>query len=157
MRLAAVAAMTVVLAGVGVIRTPAIARADACFDANSGASLPVNSGPCADVLAQEARWLKAITDGDRATIESILSANYRHTTDDGRLLDRTAEINDTKMLLLTMTPTEQTVDLAGDIAVVHGLNTLDLGSRGLLRKRFTDVFILQNGTWMALSAQETAV
>ncbi len=24
-------------------------------------------------------------------------------------------------------------------------------------KRFTDVFVKQNGTWMALSAQETAI
>jgi hypothetical protein len=155
MRFGGFAAMTVVLTVVGVIHTPAVAQADVCRDAHSGAALPLDSGPCLDVLAQEARWLKAITDGDRATIESILSANYRHFDRFGFQYDRAGEIQDTKMLLFSMTPTEQTVDLTGDVAVVHGVNTIDYGSRGTEKVLFTDVFILQNGTWMALSAQET--
>lgn len=129
-----------------------LARAvEACVDTAT------ESGPCADVLAQEARWLKAITDGDVATVESILGPNYRHITSDGRFLDRAAEIAGTKPLLLTMTPSEQVVDFAGDVAVVHGVNTIDSGSRGVHRERFTDVFVLDGGNWFALSAQETAI
>lgn len=147
MRLVAVA---VLVAGLTV--APAVARAsDVCMDT------AIVSGPCADVLAQEARWLTAITDGDVATIESILSPNYRHTTSDGRFLDRAAEIAGTKPLSLTMTPSEQVVDFAGDVAVVHGVNTIDSGSRGVHRERFTDVFVLEGGTWLAMSAQETAI
>jgi hypothetical protein len=119
--------------------------------------LPLDQGPCADVLAQEARWLNAITGGDRATIESILSASYRHITSDGKLFDRAQEIADTQVLSFTMTPSEQIVDLAGDVAAVHGVNTLNYGSGGTKKVRFTDVFVLQNGVWMALSAQETSM
>jgi hypothetical protein len=141
MRLAAILAFTAALTAAAIGYSSGTARADATTD----------------VLAQEARWLAAITDGDRATIESILSANYRHITSEGRLLDRAAEIADTEVQFFSMTPNEQIVDLAGDIAIVHGVNTMDYGSRGQQRVRFTDVFILQNGTWMALSAQETAI
>ncbi|MFC9838506.1 DUF4440 domain-containing protein [Rhodococcus sp. NPDC127530] len=51
----------------------------------------------------------------------------------------------------------QTVDIVGDTAVIHGVNTLTESGTVLARERFTDVFIQQNGTWMALSAQETAI
>jgi Domain of unknown function (DUF4440) len=149
--------LTMALIFVGIVYTPGLAHADVCRNAATGASLPLGDNPCADVLAQEVRWLKAITDGDRATVESILSANYIHIDRSGKLFDRAAEINNTKVLLFSMTPSEQTVDIADDIAVVHGLNTIDYGSRGTEKVRFTDVFILQNGTWMALSAQETAI
>ena len=56
-----------------------------------------------------------------------------------------------------MNPSEQLVDIAGDTAVIHGVNTLIDGGKVLARERFTDVFVLQNGTWMALSAQETTL
>lgn len=44
-----------------------------------------------------------------------------------------------------MTQSEQIDDLAGGTAVVHGVNTIDSGSRGVHRERFTDVFILEGG------------
>ncbi len=130
-----------VLLAFGTVTTPAPGRADAATD---------------DVLAQEARWLVAITDGDRDTVESILSGNFKHITSEGVLLDRAEEIDGTVKQPFTMNPSEQTVDIAGDTAVIHGVNTLIKSGRVLAKERFTDVFILENGTWMALSAQETA-
>ncbi|MDT5248996.1 MAG: hypothetical protein QOJ28_1630, partial [Mycobacterium sp.] len=47
-----------------VVVTPAIAQADTCVDSGTGAPLALDAPPCADVLAQEARWLTAITAGD---------------------------------------------------------------------------------------------
>ena len=41
--------------------------------------------------------------------------------------------------------------------MIHGVNTLTESGNVLARERFTDVFVKQNGTWMALSAQETAI
>jgi hypothetical protein len=55
-----------------------------------------------------------------------------------------------------MNPSEQIVDIAGNTAVVHGVNTLMQGGQVIGVERFTDVFELRNGQWMALSAQETA-
>jgi hypothetical protein len=151
-----ISALGFALMAVGMAQTPAPAHADSCADARSDAALPLGTGPCADVLGQEARWLGAITDGDRDTVESILSGNFKHITSEGVLLDRAQETTGIIKQPFTMNPSEQMVDIAGDTAVIHGVNTLIQSGRVLAKERFTDVFILENGTWMALSAQETA-
>ena len=84
----------------------------------------MDAGPCADVLAQERRWLTAITEGDRATVESILAPGFKHINSDGKLLDRAQEIASLEKVSFTMNPSEQLVDIAGDTAVIHGVNTL---------------------------------
>jgi hypothetical protein len=81
---------------------------------------------------------------------------FKHITSQGVLLDRDQEMAGIIREPFTMNPTEQMVDLAGDAAVIHGVNTLIQSGRVLAKERFTDVFILQNGIWKALSAQETA-
>ena len=130
--------------------------ADTCFDAASGAPLPLEVGPCADVLAQETRWLNAITAGDVGTIEAILSPTFKHINSEGRLISRAEEVASTAPLPFTMNPSDQIVDIAGNTAVIHGVNTLLQDGQVMGVERFTDVFELQNGQWMALSAQETA-
>ena len=113
--------------------------------------------PADDVLRQEARWLKAITNGDRATVASILLPKYMHINDQGLLIDRAQELENTVPLPVTFTETEQTVDFAGLAAVVHGVNTITQPGKAPRRDRFTDVFVFEHGTWRALSAQETAL
>jgi hypothetical protein len=155
---AGVAALIALAAVLVTIYLPPASRADTCAAAAAGAPLPTpvpDVTPCADVLGLEARWLTAITAGDRDTIASILSPNYKHITSSGRLIGRDQEIAETAKQPVTMTPTEQAVDLAGNLAVIHGLNTITQSGKVLNRERFTDVFINQNGGWMALSAQET--
>ncbi|HXO54546.1 MAG TPA: nuclear transport factor 2 family protein [Mycobacterium sp.] len=109
------------------------------------------------MLAQEARWLTAITAGDRATVESILGPTFKHVNSEGQLVDRAKEVDGTTPLSFTMNPSEQIVDIAGDAAVIHGVNTLIENGKVRTRERFTDVFVLQDGVWKALSAQETTL
>ncbi len=154
---AAVAALAALPAAVLIVAPQATARADSCSDAATNLPLAMDSGPCADVLAQERRWLTAITDGDRTTVESILGPSFKHINSDGRLLDRAQEIAGIEKVSFTMNPSEQLVDIAGDTAVIHGVNTLIDNGKVLARERFTDVFELESGTWIALSAQETTL
>ena len=159
-RTVAAVALTALGAVLVTIYTPPPARADTCAAAAAGAPLPApgpDVTPCADVLGLEARWLAAITAGDRDTIASILSSNYKHINSAGRLIDRDQEIAETVKQPFTMTPTEQAVDIAGNLAVIHGLNTITQSGKVLNRAQFTDVFINQNGGWLALSAQETQI
>jgi hypothetical protein len=153
---AVAAALAAVPATVFTVAPQAVARADSCSDAASNRPLSLDSGSCADVLAQERRWLTAITEGDRGTVESILAPSFKHINSDGELLDRAQEIATIEKVSFTMNPSEQLVDISGDTAVIHGVNTLIENSDVIARERFTDVFVLQNGTWLALSAQETA-
>lgn len=133
------------------------AHADSCTGATSNSPLPLDSAPCADVLAQERRWLTAITEGDRGTVESILAPSFKHTNSDGKLLDRAQEIAGIEKVSFAMNPSDQLVDISGDTAIVHGINTVIDGGQVVARERFTDVFVLQGGDWMAVSAQETTL
>jgi hypothetical protein len=154
-------AATVALAAVPVVflavAPQATAGADSCSDAMSNVALTLDTGPCADVLAQERRWLAAITEGDRATVESILASSFKHINSDGKLLDRAQEIATVEKVSFTMNPSDQLVDISGDTAVIHGVNTLIDDGKVIARERFTDVFTLSNGQWLALSAQETTL
>lgn len=138
-----------------IIGTPAAAHADSCAAADSSLPLPLDSGPCADVIAQEGRWLTAITAGDALTVESILAPGFMHTNSDGELLNRAQEMASMEKLPFTMNPSDQLVNIAGDTAVIHGVNTLIQDGKMLARERFTDLFVLRDGVWKALSAQET--
>ncbi|MDT5339375.1 MAG: hypothetical protein QOD90_4880 [Mycobacterium sp.] len=142
------------LVAIASILTPAISRADTCVDSD-GLPLPIEASPCADVLTQEARWLVAITSGDVAGVEAILAPTFRHVNSDGQLLDRGQEIASTEPLPFTFVASDQIVDIAGDTAVIHGVNNVTRDGRVVDRERFTDVFVRQDGLWMALSAQET--
>jgi hypothetical protein len=153
MKTGVVAAAVVALALA--VATPAVSRADSCAEAGAGLPLPIEAPPCSEVLAQEARWLTAIMSGDRPTIEAILSPTFRHVNADGQMFDRGQEIAAMEPLPFSFNASEQFVDVAGDTAVIHGVNTVMQDGKVLDRERFTDVFVLQNGVWMALSAQET--
>jgi hypothetical protein len=154
---AMVIAIAAVPAMVATIATPATSLADVCAETGAGLPLPIEAPPCSDVLAQEARWLTAIVSGDRQTIEAILSPTFRHVNADGQMFDRGQEIAAMEPLPFTFQASDQFVDVASDTAVIHGINTVVQDGKMLERERFTDVFVLQNGVWMALSAQETTL
>ena len=151
--LASAIVLAAVPAGLAIIGTPAPAHADSCAAADR--SLPLDSGPCADVLAQEGRWLTVIAAGDVPTVESILAPGFMHTNSDGELLDRPQEMASIEKLPFTMNASEQLVNIAGDTAMIHGMNTLIQDDKVLARERFTDLFVLREGVWKALSVQET--
>ncbi len=122
------------------------------------ASAPASApAPVVAVLHQEARWLTAIVDGDAKTIALILGENFTHITYRGKLLNRAQELAGVTKEPFTMHATEQTVNFAGDAAVVHGLNTISQSGKTLMRQRYTDVYAKRSDTWMALSSQETAI
>jgi hypothetical protein len=137
------------------VATSAVGHADACVDSGTGLPLALNTPPCADVLAQEARWLTAITAGDVETVESILGPTFRHVNADGQTFDRAQEIAATEPLDVAFSASDQIVDVYGDTAVIHGVNTVTKGDEVVARERFIDVFVRQDGVWRALTAQET--
>jgi hypothetical protein len=123
----------------------------------ASASARASAPDSATVLHQETRWLAAIVAGDAKTVAAMLSPHFIHITSRGELLDRAQEIAALRKESFTMNPSGQTVDFAGDAAVVHGLNTLVQSGKTLARERYTDVYVNRDGTWMALSAQETEI
>lgn len=111
------------------------------------------------VLDQEQRWVQAAAKGDATALGKILAGNFVHTNYRGVVTYREQELaNVTKPKMYTEATSEQTVDFpAATVAVVHGLNTISQSGKVVLLLRYTDVYVRNNGGWMALSAQETPV
>ncbi len=112
----------------------------------------------AAVLQVEARWVHAIDTSDAKALAQILAPNFVHVNYRGAVQHRDAVLAAVK----APKPYEQhlsgeTVQFAGNVAIVHGINSVSQGSRVVLRLRFTDVFANENGRWKAISAQETAI
>lgn len=117
------------------------------------------------VLNREAQWLAAVSRGDAKTLGAILADNYVHITSTGTIEYREGAIanigNDSK---LSQTTSEQTVDFAGNIAVVRGIVTTTprlrrgtISARVIGRARYTDVYVKAGSGWKVLSAQETPI
>lgn len=111
------------------------------------------------VLDREQTWLQAVAKHDAKLLGTVLAENFMHTNYKGVVTYREQELaNVVKPKPYTEVTSEQTVDFAGkDAAVVHGLNTVSQGGNVILLLRYTDVYVKQNGRWLALSAQETPV
>ncbi len=110
------------------------------------------------VLQQEHRWVQAAAHGDAGALSLILAPNFSHTNYLGNVRHRDGELRAIRQpRAYSQSTGEQTVDFAGDVAIVHGVNTIRQSGRVVLRLRYTDVYALQHGTWRALSAQETAI
>jgi hypothetical protein len=110
------------------------------------------------ILNLEERWLTAIATGDAKTLGTILAANFVHINYRGKLTHHSDALEAAKMRKRYVEHTsEQTVDFAGATAIVHGINTVTQAGKVVLRLRYTDVFVLRSGTWLALSAQETTL
>jgi hypothetical protein len=56
-----------------------------------------------------------------------------------------------------MNPSDQLVDFFIDTAVVRGINTITDAGKVVTRERYTDVFVNNGGTWLAVSAQESPI
>ncbi len=117
------------------------------------------------VLDREAQWLAAVSRGDAKTLGGILADNYVHTTSAGTIEYREGALaNIGKASKLSQTTSEQTVDFAGNVAVVHGIVTTTprlrrgaMLARVIGRARYTDVYVKAGSGWKVLSAQETSI
>ena len=108
----------------------------------------------------EDRWLKAIEDADTLTLDSILADDFvRPAPAAGRFI--------TKSQLLVYYKSHKPassapkhienlkVTLYGTTAIARGnVATTDSNSDVVSRNLFTDVFMLRNGRWQAVAAQE---
>ncbi len=109
------------------------------------------------VLNAEKTRLKAFTVRDFKTLQNLLSENYVHVDAAGRLHYREGELS----AIRNMNPplqvrSEQTVDFAGDVAIVHGISAHQSPGK-TARLRYTDVYRWLNNRWQTISAQETPI
>jgi len=125
-----------------------------------GASCPSFSGKAEDVLLQiEHAWAKALDQRDAATVGCILADNFEDLDIDG------AQHNRAEMLARIPQRPQRTNQLDemqphvyGNAGYVRGLNTvLDAQGKVIAKVRFTDIFVYQDGQWLAVAGQEVLV
>lgn len=119
----------------------------------------VPPAPEQQVKALEQRWLDALVKRDQATVADILAPEFRDTAIDGKVRTREqalAAVLDTTRPDLTRFFGRLDVDVYdGRFAVARGLTVLNGDKIREAHIAFTDVFVLRNGKWQAVSAQET--
>ena len=117
------------------------------------------TSPEQQIKALEQRWLNALIHRDRATVAEILAPEFRDTAIDGKVRTREqalAAVLDTTRPDLTRFFGRLDVDVyEGRFAVARGLTVLNGDKIREAHVAFTDVFVLRNGKWQAVAAQET--
>jgi hypothetical protein len=109
------------------------------------------------VLAAEDAWVHALTAKDQKMLGCMLAPGFMDMTWNGELHSR-AEV----LAMLPKRPangiklSNVKVTLNGGKAIARGINTATKPDGSLLgRVTFEDIFEYRNGTWRALTAQET--
>jgi ketosteroid isomerase-like protein len=110
------------------------------------------------LIQLENDWLKAISQHDTASLDSILADDFLDTT-------YTGEVRTKRDAILRATAGNNAIDsqrlsdvhvrFYGNTAIVTGLNTVTAKAFGEAKVRFTDVFVKNGNRWQAVSAQET--
>jgi ketosteroid isomerase-like protein len=109
------------------------------------------------------RWMQAYVNGDVDFLEKHMSEDYVGTFPDGTVLDRQAEIEAVKSGAVTiseMTPKQMNVRVYGNSAVITGRSHIEAVVAGQPMSadlRFTDVWIVQGGSWRAVASQVTRI
>jgi hypothetical protein len=111
------------------------------------------------LTAIEHEWNDANIKGNRATVRRIVADEFRGVGANG-------SVENKEQMLANMKPTPEIaslklsdlkVSLAGNTAVLTGLNTAKGKNGQTITFRFTDTFLWRDGHWQAISSQATQV
>lgn len=113
------------------------------------------------IFELEQRWLQALVQRDQATVASILAPEFHDTTMTGEVHDRQQAL---AAVLDTTRPDFQRSFGRLDVqaydarfAVARGIVLISGPHIHPAQIAFTDVFILKDGKWQAVAAQEALV
>lgn len=106
----------------------------------------------------EVKWLDALVRRDQAAMAEILAPEFHDTTMTGEVRDREqalAAVNNPIRPDLTRSFGRLEVQpYEGKFAVARGIMMVSGKNIPLARVAFTDVFVLRDGKWQAVAAQE---
>ena len=122
-------------------------------------SSPASSPSLEDAIKKlEQRWLDALIARDQATVADILAPEFQDTMIDGKIHNRdqalAAVLDTTRPALTRFFGRLEVKVYEGRFAVAHGLTVVNGENIHEAHIVFTDVFLLRNGKWQAVAAQE---
>lgn len=107
----------------------------------------------------ENEWNDANIKGNKATVRRIVADEFRGVGANGSVENKDQMLANMKPApqIASLKLSDLKVSLAGNTAVITGLNTATLKPRQILKFRFTDTFIWREGRWQAISSQASQV
>ncbi len=112
----------------------------------------------AEIKKVEQQWLDALVKRDQATVAEILAPEFQDTMIDGKVHNRdqalAAVLDTTRPDLSRFFGRLDVKVYDGKFAVARGLTVLNGDKIREAHIVFTDVFVLRNGKWQAVAAQE---
>lgn len=106
----------------------------------------------------ENRWISAIQQQDSGFLNRLLSDDFTDVTWKGSIRHKKDMLHFGKTPIRAQQLSELQERIYDGTGIVNGINTVTIsGLNHPVRLRFTDVFIRQNGTWHAVSAQESLI
>lgn len=115
-----------------------------------------------EVLQVMNNWLDALKQGDLAALERIIGDDYQITVSDGKVLNRTQDLEPLRagMKFINATTEDVRVRVFKEMAVVTGRGMYRINFNGKefdVRERFTDVYVKRKGVWQPVASHSTTL
>ena len=110
-----------------------------------------------DVLfALNADYINAVQHADVRRFDEILAPDFYCSNPDGSLVDRAGFLAQTAkgVAISDLVAEDVLIRIMDDVAIIHARTRYTLGGRAG-GGRYTDVWVRQNGRWLAVSAHVT--
>jgi len=121
---------------------------------------PLKAKPAADshaerLLALNSEYIRSVQESDVATFRKMLAPDFMCTHPDGSFVGKEEFLRQiaAPCKVSGIRAHDVLVRIEGEVAVVHGRTTYTKpdGTQGA--GRYTDVYALRNGAWLAIAAQ----
>jgi len=102
-------------------------------------------------------YIQSVQDGDVRRFQEILAEDFLCSNPDGSLVDKKQFLAQTArpVTISDLTPQEVRVRIIGDVAIIHARTSYTTADGEQRNGRYTDVWALRDGKWLAVSAHVT--
>jgi len=102
-------------------------------------------------------YIQSVQDGDVQRFEEILADDFLCSNPDGSLVDKNQFLAQTArpVTITSLEAQDVKVRLLGDVAIIHARTSYTTADGAQRYGRYTDVWALRDGKWLAVSAHVT--
>jgi ketosteroid isomerase-like protein len=102
-------------------------------------------------------YIRSVQHGDVQRFEEILAEDFLCSNPDGSLVNKKQFLAQTArpVTISDLTPDEVRVRILGDVAIIHARTSYTTADGEQRNGRYTDVWALRDGKWLAVSAHVT--
>jgi len=109
------------------------------------------------LTALNREYIHSVQHGDVQRFDEVLAEDFLCSNPDGSLVDKKQFLAQTArpVTISDLTPQEVRVRILGDVAIIHARTSYTTADGEQRNGRYTDVWALRDGKWLAVSAHVT--